>query len=266
MALTIRLRLRRYSIFNLFKENIKLDFPWQLSTVENQKIPTVLESIKLSHRRQLGILRARKLLKDDAYDFPGQFNKDASKVFIEAIRAIPSDGLALKESVLPELHELYQRGLDDLKAKKESIEFEFHSEPVVRVNKLQFFYGPCPIPEDYVVQTWFELISIALPAEEAIFESHGRQTALLKRAEEQGCYFRIHTTIDVDLEFSLFNENGLPLLRDRRSFVDVVFTSPYFNPYDEIFELNEDGTWKLGFKWRIVDIDNSYSNSLNILP
>ena len=254
-------RARSYSIFNFFKDKPKIEFPWQLSSIENKPLPAVMDTIKQAHYRNLGITRARKLLKDDAYNFPKQFNLDSAKVFVDTLDALPTNESKLKDLMTMELYELYAKGLSRLASKKETISFEFHSEPKVRVNKLHFYYGPSPIPENYITQNWLDLISITLPQEDAVFESHGRQSELMQRAEKEGCYFRIDTTIDVDLEFTLFNENGLPLIRDCRSFVDVEFTSPHFTPFDEIFDLQEDGTWKLGFPWRIVDIDRVFAQS-----
>jgi hypothetical protein len=260
--------LGRFSLQSLFRQD-KLEpltlsnFPWKLSSQVHQKpLPSVWESIKTEHLKNLGIVRARGLLRNDAYNFPDQFNADALEVFNESVQKLSVKGGPsqddLEQLMDPGLASLYCRGLADLREHGQSIAFVTKSKPLLRINQIDFTYGPLPVPEDHIAQNWFNYITLIIPKDQSQFKTHQHQNYLLEQAGKIGCSFRLDCTIKLDLEFVLSNENELPLLRDQRSSIQVTFTSPHFNPWDEIFNLQEDGTWKLAFRWKIVDIDDVY--------
>eukprot|EP00842_Homolaphlyctis_polyrhiza_P005359 jgi/Hompol1/5824/HPOL_004729-RA len=134
----------------------------------------------------------------------------------------------------------------------------------MRLKSVHLTYGPYPSPPDYVAQDWFSFIRLMIPAIDSEFESHPRQKEILKAAEDDGVYIRANVVIDGDLEFVLTdNASGMPLLRDRRSRIEIQFISPHFTPWDEIFEIQpSNGEWRLRWNWRISDIDGLLAQRL----
>lgn len=103
-------------------------------------------------------------------------------------------------------------------------------------------------------------MTLIVPGNETNFISHAHQKELLKTASDAGVYMKLTTRVDVDIEFILSDvEKNLVLLRDRRKSLDVVFVSPHFTPWDEMFDLQENGGWVLKWKWRICDMDGLLS-------
>jgi hypothetical protein len=248
---------------NSLDSKLLLDYPWTLETnTLARPIPSFWDTIRSKHLLNMGYSRARKLFKDEAYPFPYQFEADASKIITNCLKLLSSEQGAipakLQEFMVDGMVNRYKAGTDQLIETDKAPSYVFHSSPNIRINAMHFTYGPFPPPENYVSQKWLDFMTIMLPKDEAIFESHPRQNELMKNAENEGCYLRIDTTAEFDIEFVISNSQGLPFLRDRRSFLDVSFTSPHFNPWDIIFDLQSDGTWKLNWDWKIVNIDTKY--------
>jgi hypothetical protein len=218
--------------------------------------------MKSKHFINSGTERARKLFKNDAYAFPHQFQTDASNLVKESFRLLSSSDSKSKEMLekymVQGLASKFQIGNDNLSKQNQSASFSITSDPIIVINSFHFTYGPFPIPPDYVAQDWFEFITIMLPKEDSVFESHPRQNELLSKAEDQGCHFRVNTTVEMEIEFTINNAQSLPLIRDKRQFIDISFTTPHFSPWDQIFDLQSDGTWKLNWDWKIFDIDTKY--------
>jgi hypothetical protein len=210
----------------------------------------------------MGLVRARKLFKDEAYPFPFQFEKDAVRIVKECFLQLSADKADneefLKSIMVEGLAKKYVEGFKSLRQDSKVPSYLLHSVSGMKINGMHFTYGPFPPPEGYIGQEWFDLITIMLPKEDAVFESHPRQKQLMERAEGEGCHIRIDTTVELDLEFVLSNAQSLPLLRDRREFVDISFTSPHFTPWDTIFDLDADGNWKLNWNWKIANISTKY--------
>jgi hypothetical protein len=101
-----------------------------------------------------------------------------------------------------------------------------------------------------------DILTLIIPQSDKHFESHPQQKRVLKEAMDKGVFIRVKTLVHLDVEFILFNEQGAPIIRDRRTTLEMEFVSPHFSPWDEIFDLQSDGTWKLKWNWRISDIDN----------
>ncbi|KAJ1555397.1 hypothetical protein HK096_001546 [Nowakowskiella sp. JEL0078] len=131
--------------------------------------------------------------------------------------------------------------------------------PKVTIRGIHFTYGPFPAPQEYVQQHWWSLITLLIPPGDDSFVSHPRQQEIMKIASDQGVVMRIDVRVDLDrlggVEFVHWDKNGIPTVRDKRSKIDLQFISPHFTPWDELFELDEAGEWRLRFRWRISDID-----------
>jgi hypothetical protein len=248
------------TIFNKAK-SLALEYPWSLET-NAKPIGSFWGTIRTKHLLNLGFIRARKLFKDEAYPFPYQFETDAADIVTNCFSLLSSpqaaDSTKLEKYMVEGLVNKYRQGFINLEKTDRVPSYVLHSKPKVRLNSMHFAYGPFPPPKDYIGQEWFDFITILLPKEDAHFESHPRQNQLLEQAEGQGCHVRIDTTIEMDIEFVLSNTQSLPLLRDRRQFLDISFTSPHFTPWDTIFDLQPDGTWKLNWDWKIANINTQY--------
>jgi hypothetical protein len=210
----------------------------------------------------MGLVRARKLFKDEAYLFPFQFESDATQIVKNCFDQLSTND-AGKEEILEQfmvdgLVKKYALGYQSLSRESKVPSYLLHSLSGIKLTGMHFTYGPFPPPDSYVGQQWFDLITIMLPKQYAEFESHPRQKQLMEQAEAEGCHVRIDTTVELDLEFVLSNAQGLPLLRDRRSFIDISFTSPHFTPWDQIFDLDLEGNWKLNWSWKIANISTQY--------
>jgi hypothetical protein len=279
------------------------DYPWILSAEADQApIPTIWESFKRKHNIQIGTQMASKLLKEDAYAFPSQFNKDVTKTLDKTFKLLSNEPTKKQlEAVMTDaLASLYASKTQTLIKFEKYPKFEFNPLKI-KINSFHFTFGPLhpdfaqsnsnpdhqtsnsntdiqtdqtvlapniqPNPNStqpssnlqnnpkYKSQQWFDFLTINLPEQHSIFHSHQRQNELLKIAKSQGVHFKINTTIQCDLQFAIFNKNDLPLVRDQRDFINVDFTSPHFTPFDEIFVLQGDGSWRLCWDWKIVDID-----------
>jgi hypothetical protein len=100
--------------------------------------------------------------------------------------------------------------------------------------------------------------------EDAEFQSHPKQKAIVNTAERAGCCVRIDTLVTCDLEMVMKTlSSDIPLLRDRRKRLDVSFMSPHFTPWDDLYELDGED-WKLRWKWKISDIDSVQGQNLSI--
>lgn len=132
-----------------------------------------------------------------------------------------------------------------------------HSAPVPSITSVSITYGPNPIPPEYTTQKWF-FYNLIIPESQSQFTSYPDQKALLKQAQDQGVVIEVNVKCHVKsgIKVEIWDKvKNVPVVVDTRHVFDVVFTSPHFNPWDEIFLLDSDGTWKLAWDWRIVDLD-----------
>ncbi|KAJ3112776.1 hypothetical protein HDU96_004191 [Phlyctochytrium bullatum] len=269
-------------------KNLLASYPWLLSSVParpqhlNEPIPVpntvpgFWDTMKQNHLLQLGINRAKVVLHDPAYEFPHDFQRDAAKVFKRFLGALsdPSSAASedqLSELMLKRLAREFVAGWADLQSKGRRAELSLKDfdapasaptpTPTVHVKSLYFTYGPYPVPPGYISQAWLGLFTIVIPEEDAHFVSHPRQKRVLRAAEDDGCYFTVRCRIPQTVYFRIVDEEtGAVVLRDRREGVEVEFISPHFTPWDEIFELQPDGTWKLRWMWRLSDVDSLLSS------
>jgi hypothetical protein len=99
-------------------------------------------------------------------------------------------------------------------------------------------------------------MTLIVPQSEDQFISYPHQTELLKRTSAEGAYIRISTEIKANLSFVITcTETGQVIMEDIRDVFKVEFVSPHFTQWDELYELQNDGTWKIKWSWRISDID-----------
>lgn len=107
-------------------------------------------------------------------------------------------------------------------------------------------------------------MTLIVPRDNDQFISYNHQKEIMKKASDQGVYMRISTEISSKISFILTSiETGEVTFQDDREVFNVEFVSPHFNPWDEIFDLQEDGSWKLKFFWRISDIDGVLSGGFS---
>lgn len=250
------------TIFGLFKPQQTIDYPWNLSGMNfNEPIPTFWESVKAKQNLKLASERISKHLKDDAYEFPFKFQEDVAKTVKEAFSALSNPETASEENTLGQymtrgIAGQFVTGYHNFKQKNQSVEFKISKPINVVVTGAHLYYGPFPVPEGYVAQNWLGFLTLIIPGEYSNFENHTRQKELLKSASDEGVYFRIDTIIETDIEIIVTDDStGLPVLRDRRTRFGVTFTSPHFTPWDEIFDLQPDYSWKLKWDWKISDVD-----------
>ncbi|KAL2913154.1 hypothetical protein HK105_207395 [Polyrhizophydium stewartii] len=248
-------------------EHLLVDYPWLLSTAPPREAwPTLWQVLKQKNFLKVATKRAMAHLKHPTYDFPSQFLADAggvTRAFFAALSdpATARSSDALQPLMVRGLARLFADGHASLAAKRHRPSFVLHSPPKLRLKSIHLTYGPYPSPPDYVAQDWFEFIRLVVPVEDSDFESHPRQREVLKQAEDDGVYMRITTSIDCDLEFTLTDEeSGIPLVRDRRDRVDLQFISPHFTPWDDLFYTDESGEQRLGWPWRISDVDSLMAN------
>ena len=175
---------------------------------------------------------------------------------VEAFGALSDSKRELDDYMISSLADNFVSGTESLKENDMRVEFVWHQQPTITVDGFYFTYGPFPPPKDYVNQDWLDFITYVVPKEDADFHSQPRQQEIAKAAAKEGCYIRIDTIVDCDLEFVVKSYlSDIPLLRDRRIRMGVSFMSPHFDPWDEIFTLQEDQSWKLRWNWKISDID-----------
>lgn len=244
-----------------FLSNV-LPYPYKLKAVKDLE-PTrgIWGIIKQRHLRNIGTSRARGLLKEDVYHVPLQLQEDAARVIETAFETLNSDKVTELEGLnglmLQSLAEEFIAGNKRMVDDGIKVNFISHTKPKVTIEGYYFTYGPFPIPDNYVPQSWLDFITFVIPIEDADFESHPKQNEITAKAANEGCYFRIDTRVDWDLEFVLTcTTTDVVLVRDRRKILNVSFLSPHFTPWDEIFHLQKDGRWKLAWDWKISDIDS----------
>ncbi|KAJ3270929.1 hypothetical protein HDV01_007326 [Terramyces sp. JEL0728] len=249
-------------IFGFFKQQQPIEYPWNLSGVNfSEPIPTFWESVKAKQNLKLATERISKHLKDDAYEFPYKFQEDVAATVKEVFAALSNPQFApdsdhLIQYMTKGICSKFIAGYHTLKQKKQSVEFQITKPINVVVTGAHLYYGPFPVPEGYAAQNWLGFLTLNIPEEYSHFENHNAQKELLKAASDEGVYFRIETIIETDIEIIVTDDTtGLPVLRDRRTRFGVTFTSPHFTPWDEIFDLQPDYTWKLKWDWRISDVD-----------
>lgn len=213
--------------------------------------------------------KIKKHLEEPAYMFPEQFSDDIKPIILDLLTCLSSSTPDPEE-----YHSLMTRSIGDhyLAAHKRLLDsgsrIEFnHDEEItaVRIVAVKFTYGPYPVPHNYIAQPWPNMV-LMIPKEYSVFESYRKQKEIRKQAEEAGVYIRINVqvTFKSGLEFVVWDDKDLPVIRDWRKRVDFQFVSPHFTPWDEIFELTPDGTWQLKFEWRVSDIDYLlYNNTGN---
>ncbi|KAJ3152184.1 Signal peptidase complex catalytic subunit S11C [Geranomyces variabilis] len=238
------------------------EYPWLLSTQPARRPrPTFWSVLRDKHFLAVGTARARKHLNHPTYDFPDQFCDDAGRVARDLFAALSDplraeDEAGLAPVLVRAVAERFAAGARALTAKRLRVEYVLKGEPKVTVTGTHFTYGPYPAPAGYVAQQWWSLIELVIPEEDGTFTSHPRQKEIMQRAADDGVFFKVDTRVACDVEMILSDAaSGMPIIRDRRRNVDLQFVSPHFTPWDEVFELDEQGEWLLRWKWRISDID-----------
>ncbi|KAI8914535.1 hypothetical protein EDD86DRAFT_199533 [Gorgonomyces haynaldii] len=241
-----------------------VDYPWLLSTQpQRTQNPSFWEVIKDKHLLQVGIKRAQTHLHYPAYGFPDQFLEDASKVTTEMFEQLSKNPEIdeLQPLMVNQLAKLFAISTKELQQKGQQVSFKVHRTPRLRLHKIHLTYGPYPPPQDYVAQEWLGILTLLIPKSQQEFESHPQQKKLLKDASDQGVFLRVKTFVDLDVEFILSDaQSGIPLLKDRRSSMELDFLSPHFNPWDELYDLSADGSWQLKWQWRVSDIDGFFAH------
>jgi hypothetical protein len=208
---------------------------------------------------EVGIERAKKHLL--SYDFPSQFLEDVTIVTKDVFKTLSNPETAGNEEALYPLmmrglSQQYAAGYRTLASQGETVEYNIKSKPKLRVTGFHFTYGPYPAPPKYVAQNWVNIITLVIPEEDSMFISQPHQKRLMKKAQDDGCYMKIDVQATMDIEFVVKDKNDIPIIRDKRDRVDLQFVSPHFTPWDEIFDLQADGTWRLRWAWRLSDIDH----------
>ncbi|KAJ3416599.1 hypothetical protein HDV05_000881 [Chytridiales sp. JEL 0842] len=238
-------------------------YPWLLSTDPPRKPrPTLWTALRDKHMLQVGTERAQKHLVsyDLSTDFPTHIHALLVKLF--ATLSNPTSA-SREESLYPLMMRPLARRFcaahQSLTSRNETVTYTLkptRTPPNIRITSFHFTYGPYPPPPTHVPQTWVNMLTLLLPREDSLFVSQPRQKQLLKKAESEGCYMNIDVQVSgMDLEFVVKDENGIVLVRDKRDKMDLQVVSPHFTPWDEIFELEEDGGWRLRWEWRISDVD-----------
>ncbi|KAJ3022738.1 hypothetical protein HKX48_005365 [Thoreauomyces humboldtii] len=242
--------------------HVSSSYPWLLSTSPARRpSPTFWTALRDKHFLAVGTARARKHLNHPTYDFPTQFNDDAAQVTKRMIGALSDptragDPQVLKEFMVGAVAERFAAGHRSMTENGARIGYVLKGEPKIAVTGTHFTYGPYPVPAGYVGQQWWSLIELVIPREDEVFTSHPRQQQIMRRAMDDGVYFKVDVRCDLDVEFVVTDERtGMPLLRDTRRRVELQFVSPHFTPWDEVFELDGDGEWMLRWNWRVSDID-----------
>lgn len=124
-----------------------------------------------------------------------------------------------------------------------------------KLTNINFTYGPYPAPEGTIQQQWFSLITLVIDKQDQEFRSYMEQKMIMQKSMDEGCYMRIDTDLQVDINLCIYNKLNQCVLSDSRKKISVQFISPHFLSADEIFTMNKDGSWKLAWDWRISDID-----------
>lgn len=237
-----------------------VQYPWLCSTSPSRKAPLGLwASLKQSHFKVLGIERAQNIIH--GYDFPRQFVDEASDVIKEVFDSLsdPSQASSLDQLSLimsRNLAEPFVSGHAALASQNLTPRFRLGSRPHIHVTGLHFTYGPYPPPPDHIYQDWFSFMTLVIPASDASFESHPRQSEILKKASEEGVFIRVQVRMNTDVTMELVDTTTQQVtFTDKRRFVDMEFMTPHFNPWDELSELDPEGEWRLRWKWRLSDMD-----------
>ncbi|TPX56653.1 hypothetical protein PhCBS80983_g04391 [Powellomyces hirtus] len=238
------------------------DYPWLLSTSPPRRPrPTFWSVLRDKHFLAVGTARARKHLNHPTYDFPDQFCDDAAAVTQQLFETLSdpqraADEEALRPVLVKAVADRFAHGYRAMLAQGNRIEFVLKSKPKVTVTGTHFTYGPYPAPQGYIAQQWWSLIELIIPEEDGVFTSHPRQKEIMQRAMDDGVFFKVDVRVDCDLESIVTDErSGMPIIRDTRRQLDLQFISPHFTPWDEVFELDSQGEWKLRWQWRISDVD-----------
>ncbi|KAJ3182408.1 hypothetical protein HDU87_008572 [Geranomyces variabilis] len=238
------------------------EYPVLLSTQPARRPrPTFWSVLRDKHFLAVGTARARKHLNHPTYDFPDQFCDDAGRVVRDLFAALSDpvraeDEAGLAPVLVRAVAERFAAGARAMTRKGLRVEYVLKGEPKVTVTGTHFTYGPYPAPAGYVAQKWWTLIELVIPEEDGTFTSHPRQKEIMQRAADDGVFFKVDTRVACDVEMIVSDAaSGMPIIRDRRRNVDLQFVSPHFTPWDEVFELDEQGEWLLRWKWRISDVD-----------
>ncbi|TPX67246.1 hypothetical protein SpCBS45565_g03932 [Spizellomyces sp. 'palustris'] len=239
------------------------EYPWLLSISPSRRArPTFWSALRDKHFLTVGTARARKHLNHPTYDFPDQFCEDVSIVTEELFKALSApdragDEESLRTVMVKAVADRFAAGYRTLLSQGKRVEFLLNGKPKITVTGLHFTYGPYPAPTSgYVAQQWWSLIELVIPEEDSTFSSHPRQKEIMQRAMDDGVYFKVDVRVDLDVEFVVTDvKSDMPLIRDRRRRVELQFISPHFSPWDEVFELDAAGEWKLRWQWRISDVD-----------
>lgn len=113
-----------------------------------------------------------------------------------------------------------------------------------------------------VVCSYLGFLSVVTSRQNHDFVSHPDQKKVLKEATDAGCYIRVNAIVDANIEFTV-SKDGIPILKDSRKSIQLEFISPHFTPWDELFDLQPDGSWKLKWNWRVSDIDGILAGRLS---
>ena len=164
----------------------------------------------------------------------------------------------LQPVMINSLADIFVRAHQEASSSHHRVEFKLFrgAIPKIKVDQISLTYGPFPPPYGYSIQHWFSFLSLVVPKEDQVFRNYPHQKEVLKRAKDDGVYLRINTTVSLPIQFSIIdNSTDVVKLQDRRNEFQMEFVSPHFTPWDEIFALQKDGSWKLKWRWRVSDID-----------
>ncbi|TPX43730.1 hypothetical protein SeLEV6574_g04892 [Synchytrium endobioticum] len=167
----------------------------------------------------------------------------------------------LEELCLAPVSRLYREAAHRLACRGERAQWKLHTKPRIRPLSTHLTYGPYPIPDGYVRQHWWDLMTLVVPQEEATFTTQQKQREILNRCIDQGTYIRVVAALDSEVEFSIWDvKNNVHLVLDKRHKILFEFSSPHFSAYDEVLELDEHGKWRLRWQWRVSDIDYLFAS------
>lgn len=203
-----------------------------------------------------------------AYSFPTDFIRDAAVTLenaFSALNSFPSDSSdeiwmdRLSPWMVDGLSKRFLSGNRALRSQHHSAcLLPAHSwQHSLVLSDIHITHGPMPAPADYVAQDWFPFYRLMIPSSDAGLEGHPAQKQVLKQAKDDGVFIRVTCVLDCPVELVICDTaTQIPVLRDTRKRVSFEFVSPHFEPTDEIFDIMPDGSFRLGWNWKLCDIDS----------